>query len=132
MGRCPACGYTTHPRQQSNESKMIFRSLPQYLKKPLQDVYLYHKGKIPTDTLNKEWHKLVYAIDGANYDVVRSSIHKYTESQYHLEGKGLLYLKAMINTSSATFKQKQNAEKHKFGSNPPEIQIEKGDKNGSV
>ena len=94
MRRCPACG-----------------------------VYKYLAKNTPKDTLHKEWHKLVYAIDGANHDVARSSIHQYIKNEYMYEGKGLSYLKAMINSANATYRLKIESEKKKFGSNPPEIKL---------
>tara|TARA_R100000152_G_C6778849_1_gene209889 strand:- start:413 stop:799 length:387 start_codon:yes stop_codon:yes gene_type:complete len=119
--RCPACGYTTHPTAQSREAKLFFKEFPDYIQEPLKELYFFFSKRIPKDKLNRDWNKLVYAIDVADHDVVRASIGTYKLHEYHLEGKDLGYLKAIINRNNATYKQKKRYELDKYGANPPEI-----------
>lgn len=121
MSRCPACGYTTHPVQRTQEARAFFKEFPSYIQEPLKELYLFFKNRIPKDKLNRDWNRLVYAVDSADYNVVRASIATYLSHEYQLEGKDFNYLKAIINTNAATYERKKQDELAKYGSNPPEI-----------
>ena len=120
MSVCHSCGYTTAPKKQSNEAKMYFRSFPLQLQDQLKTIYLHFlKRNIPKAQLNKDWNKLIYCVEVTPNDIVRTSIAKYLQNEYHIQGKGLAYLKAIINTDRATLEQKKEYEKTRYGTSPP-------------
>jgi hypothetical protein len=125
--KCPACGYTDNPAKMSNEAKAIFKELPKYIQDSLKEIYHYLNKRIPKTygKLNKDWNKLVCIIDGADHDVVRSSLHTYMNNHYYMEGKDFNYLRVMIINGMNTYNVKKEAELLKYGANPPEIKNDK-------
>mgnify|MGYP006969422103 FL=1 len=119
--RCPSCGYTNSRKQQSIEAKIIFKDIPEHLRSNL--IYIGKKLKSHFDkpTLNRHWNQLMYLIDIIDYDIVSTTVTQYLLAQYHLEGKGLPYLKTMIQHNAKAWTKKKQIESAKYDNNPPNI-----------
>ena len=119
--RCPACGYTTQKQQQAVEVKMIYKDMPEPIKQKLLTIGKKLKPFIDAQTMARQWNQFIYAIDIVPYEIVLRTINQYLLSEYHKEGKGFAYLKAMVHLNVKNHEKHKAFELAKHGSNPPLI-----------
>ena len=119
--RCPACGYTNQKQQAAVEVKIIFKDIPESLKEKLIMIGKKLKPFIDKQTMSRQWNQFMYAIDIVDYSIVERTVNQYLLSEYHKEGKGFAYLKAMVHLNVKNHEKHKAYELAKHGANPPLI-----------
>ncbi len=130
--KCPACGYQPNKQDALVETRLMFNKYSKDIKKHLKEIIKVvnknsYSGQIPIEYK----YRFLYGLSVIDETAIRSTIQVWNSRQYGKQGKGLQYFIAIARSTQETGVAQLKAEQLMRGSNPPDFNKPKKEKDKS-
>jgi len=125
MSKCPACGYNLNkPYNISSELRDLLKKRGKKTVKYLNRICGLITANVPSET-RTSYMKFLFGLKDIEDNVVEWEIEHFYHARHHLKGKGVAYLRTIIQNRNKNIGALKKNERAMLGSTPPVIEHEK-------